>query len=106
MARNKKQNKLKVKTIGDNPNFTPKELEEKILGEFRNKDYQIDTIGWLGMTAVYKHFERIMMTLERNLRNGTAEKIGNETTKKKQIINKTYIIRETIGRDTKETNKI
>ena len=58
------------------------------------------------MTAVYNHFEKVMMTLERNLRNGTAEKIGNETTKKKQIINKTYIIRETIGRDTKETNKI
>ena len=58
------------------------------------------------MTAVYKQFEKIMMTLERNLRNGTAEKIGNETTKNKQIINKTYIIRETIGRDTNQTNKI
>ena len=106
MARNKKQNKLKVNTIGDNPNFTHKELEDRILEEFRNKDYQIDTIGWLGMTAVYNHFEKVMMTLERNLRNGTAEKIGNETTKKKQFIKQTYIIKETIGRDTNQTNKI
>ena len=106
MAENRKQKNIKVKTIGDNPNFTHKELEDRILEEFRNKDYQIDTIGWLGMTAVYNHFEKVMMTLERNLRNGTAEKIGNETTKKKQFIKQTYIIKETIGRDTKETNKI
>tara|TARA_R100001129_G_C5144190_1_gene196891 strand:+ start:17 stop:193 length:177 start_codon:yes stop_codon:yes gene_type:complete len=58
------------------------------------------------MTAVYNHFEKVMMTLERNLRNGTAEKIGNETTKKKQFIKQTYIIKETIGRDTNQTNKI
>ena len=58
------------------------------------------------MTAVYEHFEKLMMTLERNLRNAMAEKIGNETTKKKQFIKQTYIIKETIGRDTKETNKI
>ena len=106
MARNRKQKNIKVKTIGDNPNFTHKELEDRILEEFRNKDYQIDTIGWLGMTAVYNHFEKVMMTLERNLRNGTAEKIGNETTKKKQFIKQTYIIKETIGRDTNQTNKI
>ena len=43
------------------------------------------------MTAVYNHFERIMMTLERNLRN---EKTGNE-----KIIKQTYIIRKH-----KETN--
>ena len=113
VARNKKQNKIKVKTIGDNPNFTHKELEEKILEEFRNKDYQIDTIGWLGMTAVYKHFERVMMTLESNLRNAMAEKLRNEETILEdlenisdKIIKQTYIIRETIGRDTRETNKI
>ena len=106
MAENRKQKNIKVKTIGDNPNFTHKELEDRILEEFRNKDYQIDTIGWLGMTAVYNHFEKVMMTLERNLRNGTAEKIGNETTKKKQFIKQTYIIKETIGRDTNQTNKI
>ena len=106
MAENKKQKNIKVKTIGDNPNFTHKELEDRILEEFRNKDYQIDTIGWLGMTAVYNHFEKVMMTLERNLRNGTTEKIGNETTKKKQFIKQTYIIKETIGRDTNQTNKI
>jgi len=58
------------------------------------------------MTAVYNHFEKIMMTLERNIRNRREEETRNKTTKKKQIINKTYIIRETIGRDTKETNKI
>ena len=106
MAENRKQKNIKVKTIGDNPNFTHKELEDRILEEFRNKDYQIDTIGWLGMTAVYNHFEKVMMTLERNLRNGTGEKIGNETTKKKQFIKQTYIIKETIGRDTNQTNKI
>ena len=44
--------------------------------------------------------------LERNIRNRREEETRNKTTKKKQIINKTYIIRETIGRDTKETNKI
>ena len=58
------------------------------------------------MTAVYNHFEKIMLTLERNIRNRRDEETRNKTTKKKQIINKTYIIRETIGRDTKETNKI
>jgi len=58
------------------------------------------------MTAVYNHFEKIMLTLERNIRNRREEETRNKTTKKKQIINKTYIIRETIGRDTKETNKI
>ena len=107
VAKNRKQKNIKVKTIGDNPNFTPKELEEKMLEEFRNKKYyQIDNIGWLGMTAVYEHFEKLMMTLERNLRNARAEKIGNETTKKKQFINKTYIIRKHKETNTKETNKI
>ena len=47
-----------------------------------------------------------MMTLERNLRNGTGEKIGNETTKKKQFIKQTYIIRKHKETNTKETNKI
>lgn len=114
VARNKKQKNIKIKTIGDNPNFTPKELEEKILEEFRNKKYyQIDNIGWLGMTAVYEHFEKLMMTLERNLRNAMAEKTRNEETLLEdlenisdKIIKQTYIIKETIGRDTKETNKI
>jgi len=65
------------------------------------------------MTAVYKHFERVMMTLERNLRNATAEKLRNEETILEdlenisdKIIKQTYIIRETIGRDTNQTNKI
>ena len=65
------------------------------------------------MTAVYKHFERVMMTLERNLRNATAEKLRNEETLLEdlenisdKIIKQTYIIRETIGRDTNQTNKI
>jgi len=65
------------------------------------------------MTAVYKHFERVMMTLERNLRNAMAEKLRNEETILEdlenisdKIIKQTYIIRETIGRDTRETNKI
>ena len=58
------------------------------------------------MTAVYNHFEKVMMTLERNLRNGTGEKIGNETTKKKQIINNTYIIRKHKETNTNQTNKI
>ena len=58
------------------------------------------------MTAVYEHFEKLMMTLERNLRNAMAEKIGNETTKKKQFINKTYIIRKHKETNTRETNKI
>ena len=65
------------------------------------------------MTAVYKHFERVMMTLERNLRLGMGEKLRNEETLledleniSNKIINKTYIIRETIGTNTKETNKI
>ena len=40
-----KQKNIKFKISGENPNFTPKELEERILEEFRNKDYQIDTIG-------------------------------------------------------------
>ena len=47
-----------------------------------------------------------MMTLERNLRNGTAEKTGNETTKKKQIINNTYIIRKHKETNTNQTYKI
>ncbi len=114
VAKNRKQKNIKVKTIGDNPNFTPKELEERILEEFRKKKYyQIDNIGWLGMTAVYEHFEKIMMTLERNLRNAMAEKTRNEETLLEdlenisdKIIKQTYIIKETIGRDTKETNKI
>ena len=114
VARNKKQKNIKIKTIGDNPNFTPKELEERVLEEFRNKKYyQIDNIGWLGMTAVYEHFEKLMMTLERNLRNAMAEKTRNEETLLEdlenisdQIIKQTYIIKETIGRDTKEINKI
>ena len=58
------------------------------------------------MTAVYKQFEKIMMPLEANLTLGMAEKIGNETTKKKQIINKTYIIGKHKETNTKETNKI
>ena len=58
------------------------------------------------MTAIYNHFERVMMTLERNLRNGTGEKIGNETTKKKQIINNTYIIRKHKETNTNQTYKI
>ena len=65
------------------------------------------------MTAIYEHFKRIMMTLEFNLKNAMAEKIGNEETLLEdlenisdQIIKQTYIIKETIGRDTKETNKI
>ena len=65
------------------------------------------------MTAVYKHFERVMMTLERNLRNATAEKLRNEETLLEdlenisdKIIKQTYIIRETIGTNTRETNKI
>ena len=107
VAKNRKQKNIKVKTIGDNPNFTPKELEEKMLEEFRNKKYyQIDNIGWLGMTAVYEHFEKLMMTLERNLRNAKAEKTRNETTKKKQFINKTYIIRKHKETNTNQTNKI
>ena len=54
-----------------------------------------------------------MMTLERNLRNAMAEKLRNEETLLEdlenisdKIIKQTYIIRETIGRDTRETNKI
>ena len=65
------------------------------------------------MTAVYKHFERVMMTLERNLRNAMAEKLRNEETILEdlenisdKIIKQTYIIRETIGSNTRETNKI
>ena len=65
------------------------------------------------MTAVYKHFERVMMTLERNLRLGMEEKLRNEETLLEdlenisdKIIKQTYIIRETIGTNTKETNKI
>jgi len=105
VARNRKQKNIKLKTIGDNPNFTHKELK-RLLENVWNNGYQIDNIGWSGMTAVYNHFEKIMMTLERNLRNGTAEKIGNETTKNKQFINKTYIIRKHKETNTKETNKI
>ena len=62
------------------------------------------------MTAVYKHFERVMMTLERNLRLGMGEKLRNEETLledleniSNKIINKTYIIRETIGTLRKQT---
>ncbi len=114
VAKNRKQKNIKVKTIGDNPNFTPKELEEKILEEFRNKKYyQIDNIGWLGMTAVYEHFEKIMMTLERNLRNAMAEKTRNEETLLEdlenisdKIIKQTYIIRKHKETNTRETNKI
>jgi len=58
------------------------------------------------MTAVYNHFERVMMTLERNIRNRRNEEIRNETTKKKQIINKTYIIRKHKERNTNQTYKI
>ena len=65
------------------------------------------------MTAVYKHFERVMLMLESNLRNAMAEKLRNEETLLEdlenisdKIINNTYIIRETIGRDTREINKI
>ena len=58
------------------------------------------------MTAVYNHSEKGMMTLERNLRNGTGEKIGNETTKKKQFIKQTYIIRKHKETNTNQTNKI
>jgi len=58
------------------------------------------------MTAVYEHFEKLMMTLERNLRNAKAEKTRNETTKKKQFINKTYIIRKHKETNTNQTNKI
>ena len=65
------------------------------------------------MTAVYKHFERVMMTLERNLRLGMEEKLRNEETLLEdlenisdKIIKQTYIIRETIGTNTNQTNKI
>jgi len=65
------------------------------------------------MTAVYKHFERVMLMLESNLRNAMAEKLRNEETLLEdlenisdKIIKQTYIIRETIGRDTREINKI
>ena len=58
------------------------------------------------MTAVYNHFEKVMMTLERNLRNGTGEKIGNERTNKKQFIKQTYIIRKHKETNTNQTNKI
>ena len=65
------------------------------------------------MTAVYKHFERVMLMLESNLRNAMAEKLRNEETLLEdlenisdKIIKQTYIIRETIGRDTNQTNKI
>ena len=65
------------------------------------------------MTAVYEHFERVMMTLERNLRNAMAEKIGNEETLLEdlenisdKIIKQTYIIRKHKETNTKKTNKI
>ena len=65
------------------------------------------------MTAVYKHFERVMMTLERNLRNATAEKLRNEETLLEdlenisdKIIKQTYIIRKHKETNTKKTNKI
>lgn len=106
MARNKKTKKLKIYTQGENPNYTIEELEERMLKIFKDKDYQIEPRGWLGMTAVYNHFERVMMTLERNIRNRRNEEIRNETTKKKQIINKTYIIRKHKERNTNQTYKI
>tara|TARA_R100000353_G_C6486678_1_gene190617 strand:- start:277 stop:474 length:198 start_codon:yes stop_codon:yes gene_type:complete len=65
------------------------------------------------MTAVYEHFEKIMMTLERNLRNAMAEKTRNEETLLEdlenisdKIIKQTYIIRKHKETNTKETNKI
>ena len=45
MARKKQRKNIKVKTIGDNPNFTPKELEERLLKDVWNNGYQIDPIG-------------------------------------------------------------
>ena len=65
------------------------------------------------MTAVYEHFEKLMMTLERNLRNAMAEKTWNEETLLEdlenisdKIIKQTYIIRKHKETNTKETNKI
>ena len=87
-----------IYSVGKNDNFTSKEFEDRVLEIFARKDYQIDVRRWVGMTAVYNHFERIMMTLERNLRN---EKTGNE-----KIIKQTYIIRKHKETNTKETNKI
>mgnify|MGYP003109222719 FL=1 len=65
------------------------------------------------MTAVYEHFEKIMMTLERNLRNAMAEKTRNEETLLEdlenisdKIIKQTYIIRKHKETNTRETNKI
>tara|TARA_R100000008_G_C3509769_1_gene128188 strand:+ start:452 stop:649 length:198 start_codon:yes stop_codon:yes gene_type:complete len=65
------------------------------------------------MTAVYEHFEKLMMTLERNLRDAMAEKTRNEETLLEdlenisdKIIKQTYIIRKHKETNTKETNKI
>ena len=65
------------------------------------------------MTAVYEHFEKLMMTLERNLRNAMAEKTRNEETILEdlenisdKIIKQTYIIRKHKETNTRETNKI
>jgi len=65
------------------------------------------------MTAVYEHFEKLMMTLERNLRDAMAEKTRNEETLLEdlenisdKIIKQTYIIRKYKETNTKETNKI
>jgi len=45
VAENRKQKNIKVKTIGDNPNFTPKELKKRLLENVWNNGYQIDNIG-------------------------------------------------------------
>ena len=70
-----------IYSVGKNDNFTSKEFEDRVLEIFARKDYQIDVRERLGMTAVYNRFERIMMTLEHNLRN---EKTGNETNRNRK----------------------
>jgi len=45
MAGKKQRKNIKVKTIGDNPNFTPKELKDRLLEEVWNNGYQIDPRG-------------------------------------------------------------
>ena len=40
-----KQKNIKFKISGENPNFTPKELEERILEKIWNDGYQIDPTG-------------------------------------------------------------
>ena len=47
-----------------------------------------------------------MMTLEANIRNRRNEETRNITTKKKQIINNTYIIRKHKETNTNQTYKI